>query len=77
MQNMVITGVSKQGLTYPNCFAVLSYACMKEFINMNSICLLEVERNGIKQNNLKNQHDYRKQVINFWDGHFCENGQCG
>ena len=52
MHNMVITGVSKQGLTHPNCFAVLSYACMKEFINMNSICLLEAERNGIKQNNV-------------------------
>ena len=25
---------------------------MKVFINMNSICLLEAERNGIKQNNL-------------------------
>ena len=25
---------------------------MKEFINMNSICLFEVDRNGIKQNDL-------------------------
>ena len=25
---------------------------MKVFINMNSICLLEAERNGIKQHNL-------------------------
>ena len=25
---------------------------MKQFININSICLLEAERNGIKQNNL-------------------------
>ena len=48
----IIWLLSKQGLTHPNCFAVLSYACMKEFINMNSICLLEAERNGIKQNNL-------------------------
>ena len=51
MQKMVITGVSKQGSTHLNCFAVLSYAFMKEFINMNSIFLLEAERNGIKQNN--------------------------
>ena len=50
---------------------------MKELINMNSICLLEAERNGIKQNIIcYDQLDYRKQIINFWDGHFYENGQC-
>ena len=41
-------------MTHPNSSAVLCFACMKELIhvNMNSICLLEAERNGIKQNNL-------------------------
>ena len=50
MHNMV--NPDNQGLTHPNCSAVLHFACMKEFINMNSICLLEAEKNGIKQNNL-------------------------
>ena len=43
---------------------------------MKIICLLEAERNGIKQNKSYNQLDYRKQIIYFWDGHFYENGQC-
>ena len=49
MHNMAI--IQAGLIIQPNCIAVLSYSCMKEFINMNSICLLEAVRNGIKQNN--------------------------
>ena len=70
MHNMV--NLDNQGLTHPNCSAVLYFACMKEFINMNSICLLEAEKNGIKQNNLTiNLTTENRLYISGMDG------QCG
>ena len=47
--------LSKQSAIRPNCFAVLSFTCMK-FINMNliwQVCLFEVDGNHVGQIGVK------------------------